>query len=151
MRKTLLLVTLLIAGVFAVDPALGQQRRDKDKVLENAEPMKPDAADEAQGIMRRTLPYKPSQTLKYFGGDGKYEGYAVRKHNTIRFYDPEGTFVGKAERVTQRLTTYYAADGTFLGRRMQQRMTMANTATTSKDKGFITPESMKKAQEEAGN
>jgi hypothetical protein len=129
-------LSLALAFGLAADPALAQ-KRDKDKITENEQPSNPDAANDAAGIMKRALPFKEVQTLKYFSGDGKFEGTAVRRHHTIRFYDPEGALIGKAERVTQRQTNYYAADGTFIGRRMQQKMTMANTATTAEGKGFI--------------
>jgi hypothetical protein len=147
MRKPLFLLALLLAGAFVAEPALAQ-KQDKDKILQNTEPTNPEAADEAQGIMRRTLPFKPVQTLKYFSGKGEYEGYAVRRHNTIRFYDPQGNLVGKAERVTQRLTTYYAPDGTFLGRRTSQKMTTAGTATSADGKGFVNLYELKRPNEE---
>jgi hypothetical protein len=136
-RKLVLPFALVLAGALA-QPAAAQKRDDKSKVLQNEEPTNPSSADDAGEIMKRALPFKEVQTLRYFSPSGEYQGYAVRRHHTIRFYDPAGTFIGKAQRVTQRATNYYAPDGTYLGRRTQQKMTVANTATFNPGaKGFL--------------
>jgi len=147
MRKPLLLLAVALAGCsLSLAPALAQ-KQDKDKLIENADPSNPDNADLAEAIMKRTLPFKEQQTLRYFSGDGRFEGYAVRRHHTIRFYDPDGVLIGRAERVTQQLTNYYAPDGAFLGRRISQKMTMASTARSSEGKGFINLYELKKPSE----
>jgi len=150
MQKPLLLLAALLAGLsLAAAPAVAQ-KPDKDKLIENSDPSNPDNAELADAIMRRTLPFKEAQTLKYFTGDGRFDGYAVRRHHTIRFYDPDGTLIGRAERVTQQLTNYYAPDGAFLGRRVSQKMTMASTARSSEGKGFINLYELKRPTEAGG-
>jgi hypothetical protein len=136
MRPLLLALSLVLGTALVAAPAHAQ-KRDKDKVIENFSPDDADALD-AAGIMRRALPFKQTQTVRYFSGDGKFEGYASRNHRTIRFYDASGTYVGRAERVTQALTNYYTPDGKFIGRRTKQKMTTANTATFELGaKGFL--------------
>jgi hypothetical protein len=136
MRPLFLALSLVLGTALAAAPAHAQ-KRDKDKIIEEFSPDDPNAAD-AAGIMKRALPFKEIQTLRYYSGDGKFEGYAQRNHHTIRFYDADGTFLGRAERVTQALTNYYTPDGDFLGRRIRQKMTMANTTTFDLGaRGFI--------------
>ena len=136
MRSLLLALSLVLGTALVAMPAHAQSR-GKDKVIENFSPDDPDAVD-AAGIMRRALPFKETQTVRYFSGDGKFEGYAERRHRTIRFYDADGTYLGRAERITQALTNYYTPDGQFIGRRIKQKMTMANTSTFDLGaKGFI--------------
>ncbi len=137
MQKLALPLAFLLAAALAL-PADAQKREDKDKVMQNEEPSNPSSAEDAGEIMKRALPFKEVQTLRYFSPNGEYQGYAVRRHHTIRFYDPDGKFIGKAERVTQRATNYYAPDGTYIGRRLRQKMTLANTSTFNPGaRGFL--------------
>ena len=54
----------------------------------------------------------------------------ARRHRlTIRFYDADGTLIGRAERVSQAATQYFAADGSYLGRRINQRLVTAPAVT----------------------
>ena len=132
MRALLLALSLL---AFGVAPALAQQK-PKDKLVE--EDAAKGSGEDAAGIMVRTLPFKDGQTLRYFSPDGRYEGYAQRRRLTIRFFDEIGNFVGKAERVSQAATLYYAADGTYIGRRVHQKMTLNASATNKAgNKGFL--------------
>jgi hypothetical protein len=138
MRTLSLSLVLLLAAALAAEPALAQKHGPKDKVTEDEAAAGKGNTEDAAGIMKLALPFKEVQTLRYLNGDGEYQGYAIRRHRTIRFYDASGTFIGKAERMTQRLTLYYAPDGTLIGRRLHQKMTVANTATYPKPgRGFL--------------
>jgi hypothetical protein len=118
-----------------LDPAAAQQPRKTDKV-ETEEPQSNAAANAAQ-IMDRTLPFLDGQTLRYYTGKGELDGFARRHHLTIEFYDAKGVRIGHAQRVSQAATTYYAADGSYLGRRTNRRMVTAPTVTVQ-DHGFKT-------------
>jgi len=128
----LLLVSLAVAPL----PAWAQQSRDQ--ITRDEDAAKTDEGQEAGWVMERPLPFKDGQTLRYFDPDGTYVGYAERHRLTIYFYDAEGLYVGKAKRVSQQLTRYYTQDGDPLGERRHKKMTLANT-TNNKDKGFIQP------------
>ncbi len=79
--------------------------------------------------MDRILPFRDGQTLRYYSGNGVFEGYARRRRLTIQFYDVKGTLIGRAERVSQAATQYFAADGSYLGRRINQRLVTAPAVT----------------------
>jgi hypothetical protein len=117
----------LVLGVLWLDPAAAQQPRKTDKV-ETEEPQTEAAAGAAK-IMDRTLPFLDGQTLRYYNGKGELEGFARRRHLTIQFYDAKGVLIGRAQRVSQAATTYYAADGSYLGRRVNQRLVTAPAVT----------------------
>jgi hypothetical protein len=138
MRKLSLSLVLLLAAALAAAPAHAQKREPKDKVTEDEAASGKGNTEDAAGIMKLALPFKEVQTLRYLSPAGEYQGYAIRRHRTIRFYDAQGKFIGKAERMTQRLTLYYAPDGTPIGRRLHQKMTVANTATYAPPgRGFL--------------
>jgi hypothetical protein len=140
MRTPLLVLALLLAGALAAEPALAQKRDNKDKVTEDEDAAGKGSAEDAAGIMRQPLPFKEVQTLRYYGPNRELQGWAERRHHSIRFFDAKGQFIGRAERVSQRLTLYYAPDGSLIGRRVQQKMTVANTATYQPpNKGFLEP------------
>jgi hypothetical protein len=132
MRFAVLLLPFLLLGISP--PACAQQA--KDKIIQNEDAANSDAEQESGWIMNRALPFKDGQTLRYYDPDGTYVGYAERHRLTIYFYDDKGFPVGKAKRLSQAKTRYYAPDGTTLGDRMHKKMTLANT---SHDKGFIQP------------
>jgi hypothetical protein len=90
----------------------------------------PDEQAMALELMSRTLPFKNGQTLRYYNGDGEVVGSARRQRLTIRFYDVEGNYLGRAERVSQAATNYYGADGRYLGRRLHKKQTLSTHATT---------------------
>ena len=132
---TRLAALLLPLFLFAAAAPAGAQQA-KDKIQQNEDAANTDAAQEAGWIMTRTLPFRDGQTLRYFDPDGKYIGRADRRRLTIYFYDDQGIRVGKAKRVSQERTRYYAEDGTYLGDRLHKKMTLA---TTNHDKGFVQP------------
>lgn len=117
------LLALLLA--LAAAPA-GAQERDRLEV--ERYPINPQAAEDAGTILERTLPFRDGQILRYYTGDGRYDGYARRRALTIRFYDADGAYLGRAERVSQKATVYYAADGTYLGRRLNRKLTLKTRA-----------------------
>lgn len=137
MRTVILLSCLVLTNLW-LDPAPAQQQPadqravlpppSKNDRLELQEP-ETQAAEDAAQIMDRTLPFRDGQTLRYFSGDGVLEGYARRQRLTIRFYDANDKFIGKAERVSQTATQYFAADGSFLGRRINQRLVTVPAVT----------------------
>jgi hypothetical protein len=133
--RLLLSLLGLVLALLWLDPAAAQQPRKTDK-LETEEPQTDAAANAAQ-IMDRTLPFLDGQTLRYYTGKGELDGFARRRHLTIQFYDANGVLIGRAERVSQAATTYYAADGSYLGRRTNRRMVTA-PAVTVNDHGFKT-------------
>lgn len=136
MRIFVPLLCLALASVWLV-PAAAQETPRKHDRVEKTDPESPAEADAAQ-IMDRTLPFLDGQTLRYYDGKGELEGYARRRRLTIRFYDANGVFIGRAERVTQAATHYYAADGSYLGRRINQRLVTA-PVVTNYNHGFDTP------------
>jgi opacity protein-like surface antigen len=125
MRATVALLALGLAVAVALSSAAAETAaRPADRIeLEN-----PGGSDEAaaiQDFMQRSLPYKDGQVLNYISPKGDTDGYAVRHHLTIQFFDDTGRYLGRAVRVSQRTTRYFAADGTYLGQRINQMMTTA--------------------------
>jgi hypothetical protein len=115
---------LLALGLLIAVPALGQDidKRTGDLIQRDEENS---AAQEDFGrIMNRTLPFKDGQLLRYFNEKGEFDLYAKRQRLTIRFYEPDGTYLGRAERVSQAATTYYDPEGRYLGRRLHKKQTM---------------------------
>jgi hypothetical protein len=133
MRKIIAFVFLLLV---AAGPALAQQDDRKDKIQREDEDQLGAAAD-ATIIMDRVLPFVDGQTLRYFAPDGRLEGSAHRRGLSIRFYDEQGNYIGRAKRVSQAATVYYAANGTYLGRRLHRKLTLkTRTVDQPKDNGF---------------
>jgi len=118
-------------GGSAVPPASAQ-----DHVVPEQDPGSPGTADNAGGIMNRALPFRDGQRLRYYAGDGTYQGYAERQRLTIRFYDADEKYLGRAQRVSQSRTDYYAPDGTYIGHRNHQVMTTRPVRNTGGDHGF---------------
>jgi hypothetical protein len=133
MRVLLLLAALcLVAG-----PAPAQVMLEDGDRLHQEYLRDPEAAETVRLLMARTLPFKHGQTLRYYNEDGELEGYARRHRLTIRFYEPDGTPAGRAERISQRATIYYDAQGDYLGRRAHQKQTTrSHVVEDSGSKGF---------------
>jgi hypothetical protein len=133
-----LLLSCLVLMIAPLHPAQAQQQiQDQgqtkpgktDRVeKEDSDTETPAQADAAQ-IMDRTLPLRDGQTLRYYSGDGVLEGWARRRQLTITFYNADGTLIGRARRVSQAATQYFAADGSYLGRRINQRLVTAPAVT----------------------
>jgi hypothetical protein len=121
LRLFLLLASLLLAPLDAgaqVKPPGERGRLDETP---------PQTEDRDTGrIMLRVLPFLDGQVMRYYTAEGGLEAYARRRGLTIRFYDPANMYLGRAERVSQTVTRYYAADGSYLGRRINQRLTTAS-------------------------
>jgi hypothetical protein len=115
---------LLALGLLIAVPALGQDIDKRTGDVIQRDHGDPGAQEDFGRIMDRTLPFKDGQLLRYFNEKGQFDLYAKRQRLTIRFYEPDGTFVGRAERVSQAATNYYAPDGQYLGRRLHKKQTM---------------------------
>ncbi|HEY0524894.1 MAG TPA: hypothetical protein VGD08_15990 [Stellaceae bacterium] len=124
------------ATLFMVAALGGGAASAQDHIVPEQDPGSPGAADDAGGIMNRPLPFRDGQRLRYIAGDGTYQGYAERQRLTIRFYDADGKYLGRAQRVSQVRTDYYAPDGTFIGHRYHQVMTTRPVRNTGGDHGF---------------
>ena len=118
MRTFLLALGLLIAA-----PTLGQDIDRNTGDLIQRDEGNPAGQEDFGRIMDRTLPFKDGQMLRYFNEKGEFDLYAKRQRLTIRFYEPDGTFVGRAERVSQAATRYYDPNGRYLGRRLHKKQT----------------------------
>jgi hypothetical protein len=132
-RTVILLSCCLVLANSSLGPALAQNQwapmePSKHDRLEQQDPQT-QAAEDAAKIMDMTLPFRDGQTLRYFAGDGTPEGYARRRQLTIWFYDNNDILIGRAERVSQAATQYFAADGSYLGRRINQRLVTAPSVT----------------------
>ena len=113
----------LALGLLIAVPALGQDIDKRTGDVIQRDQGDPGAQEDFGRIMDRTLPFKDGQLLRYFNEKGEFDLYAKRQRLTIRFYEPDGTFVGRAERVSQTATNYYAPDGQYLGRRLHKKQT----------------------------
>jgi hypothetical protein len=126
------LALALIALPLATIPAAAQLRQPSDR-QDKIEQDAPDATAQDQAdpgkIMHRVLPFLDGQTMRYYNGDHQLEAYARRRGLSIRFYDANDNYLGRARRVTQEITRYYGADGTYLGRRINQKQTLATRVT----------------------
>jgi hypothetical protein len=131
----ILAALLLLAG-----PAAAQEKlKSGDRLHQDDTVVDRDLRQTARDLMSRTLPLKDGQTVRYLNGEGELEGFARRKRLTIRFYEPDGTFLGRAERISQEATTYYDADGRYLGRRLHKKQTtQTRVSSESGAKGFST-------------
>jgi hypothetical protein len=119
-------------------PDNGQGKPGKtDRIEKEDSDTETQAQQDAAQIMDRTLPFRDGQTLRYYSGDGVLEGWARRRELTITFYDANGTLIGRAKRVSQAATQYFAADGSYLGRRINQRLATAPAVTDYYK--FLTP------------
>jgi hypothetical protein len=136
--RAFLLMSCLVLTLARFDVALAQQRTQDDargkpgktdRVEKEDSDTETQAQQDAAQIMDRTLPFRDGQTLRYYSGDGALEGWARRHQLTITFYDADGTFIGRAKRVSQAATQYFAADGSYLGRRINQRLATAPAVT----------------------
>jgi hypothetical protein len=134
-------LAILAALVLAASPVAAQEKlKDGDKLQQELNPDR-DAAEAARDLMTRTLPFKDGQVLRYYNGEGEIQGFARRHRLTIRFYEPDGTFVGRAVRISQSATAYYDADGRYIGRRLHAKQTTRERTTNesgyeSGSKGF---------------
>jgi hypothetical protein len=134
-------LVILAALILAAGPVAAQEKlRDGDKLQQEINPDR-DAAEAARDLMTRTLPFKDGQVLRYYNGKGEIQGFARRNRLTIRFYESDGTYVGRAERVSQSATAYYDADGRYMGRRLHTKQTTRARTTNDSDyesgsKGF---------------
>jgi hypothetical protein len=135
MRLLAILAAILLLGAA---PAPAQVRLDDgDRLFQDDAIGDRDLAATARDLMARTLPFKHGQTLRYYDEEGDLQGYARRHRLTIRFYEPDGTLVGRAERMSQAATSYYAADGRYLGRRLHKKQTAkTRVVEDSGAKGF---------------
>jgi hypothetical protein len=133
-----LFVGCLALSMIRFDPAQAQNQLNQDpaplkKKTDQVEREDSDtetpAQQDAAHIMEWTLPFRDGQMLRYYSGDGVLEGWARRRRLTIQFYDANGTFIGRAVRVSQAATQYFAADGSYLGRRINQRLATAPAVT----------------------
>jgi hypothetical protein len=126
-----LLVLALVALPLASAPAGAQQRLQPDRGVKIRPAVPESEQDQADPghIMRRVLPFIDGQTMRYYNPDRQLEGYARRRGLTIRFYDAQDNYLGRAQRVSQEMTRYYAADGTYLGRRINQKQATASHVT----------------------
>ena len=117
---------MLALGLLLAVPAFAQDRQVDKRTgdLIQRDSGAPAAQEDYGRIMDRILPFKDGQTLRYFNEKGEFDLYAKRQRLTIRFYEPDGTYVGRAERVSQAATAYYAPDGAYLGRRLHKKQTM---------------------------
>jgi hypothetical protein len=132
------LLLALVALPLAAGPAAAQQQQKfqssdrQDKIQMDA----PDATAQDQAdpgrIMHRVLPFLDGQTMRYYDGDHNLEATARRRGLAIRFYDAQNNYLGRAQRVTQEITRYYGPDGTYLGRRVNQKQTLATKINAPK-------------------
>ncbi|MBV8649961.1 MAG: hypothetical protein JO255_00755 [Alphaproteobacteria bacterium] len=136
--RAVLLLSCLVLTLAGFDLAQAQQPiQDEglgkpgktDRIEKEDSDTETPAQEDAGRIMERTLPLRDGQTLRYYSGDGVLEGWARRRRLTITFYNADGTPIGRAERVSQAATRYFAADGTYLGRRLNQRLATAPAVT----------------------
>jgi hypothetical protein len=122
------LLALLLAAPLGAARAQNQPKTTDQVETEDPQTT---AAEDAQIIMTRSLPFLDGQVVRYFSDKGEFEGEARRRGLVIRFYDPSGVYLGRAQRVTQAVTAYYAADGGYLGQRVNQRLVLKRAVTTS--------------------
>jgi hypothetical protein len=135
-------ITLAFVASLLAFPAAGQNAVDRytgDRLQQDSG--NPGQLEEYGMWMNRQLPLKHGQIVHYYDDQGEYEGYARRFNRTIRFYDPDGFLAGRAERVSQSATTYYAPNGTYLGRRLHTKLTTKDRAVDPNPsaRGFYFP------------